>query len=107
MCRSRHRKPVYFAYRFCGKAKSVYICLCNGLTEEQIIRVVAEGALRPRQVYTACGCQAQCGSCTRTILEILRAGSEPIEGAAAPARRAWTDWPSPRPGGRLAPRSLA
>jgi bacterioferritin-associated ferredoxin len=53
----------------------VYICLCNGLTDGQIARAVAEGAARPREVYVACDCRAQCGGCTRTIVSIIREGA--------------------------------
>ena len=53
----------------------MYICLCNSLTDSQIARVVAEGAVRPREVYAACDCRAQCGGCTRTIVSIIRDGA--------------------------------
>jgi bacterioferritin-associated ferredoxin len=59
----------------------MYICLCNALTEAQIEGAVADGACRPREVYAACGCRAQCGGCTRTILGIVR------EAAAGAAER--------------------
>lgn len=50
----------------------MYICLCNGLTDTQIVQVVAAGANRPKEVYCACGGRAQCGNCTATILSIIR-----------------------------------
>jgi bacterioferritin-associated ferredoxin len=51
----------------------MYICLCNGLTDNQVKQVVADGgACRPREVYAACGCRAQCGRCTRMIVGMLR-----------------------------------
>ena len=52
----------------------MYICLCNGLTDSQIAKAVADGAARPREVYAACGCGAQCGRCTGAILGIIRDG---------------------------------
>jgi bacterioferritin-associated ferredoxin len=56
----------------------VYICNCNALTSQQIAAAVAAGADRPREVYAACGCAAQCGCCTATILSMVRAeGSAP------------------------------
>ena len=58
----------------------MYICSCNGLTDAQIKHVIAAGASRPKEVYCACGGQAQCGNCTRTILSLIR------EGVAAPAQ---------------------
>ena len=53
----------------------MYICLCNALTDTQIAAAVAAGADRTHDVYAACGCTAQCGGCTRTILAIVREGS--------------------------------
>lgn len=53
----------------------MYVCTCNALTDKQVAAVVAAGADRPRDVYAACGCQAQCGCCTAMILAMVREGS--------------------------------
>ncbi len=50
----------------------MYVCLCNALTECQVRAAVEEGAGRPRDVYGACGCRAQCGGCTKAILCLIR-----------------------------------
>ena len=50
----------------------MYVCLCNALTDRQVRQAVADGACRPREVYGACGCRAQCGTCTRAILAAIR-----------------------------------
>jgi bacterioferritin-associated ferredoxin len=50
------------------------ICLCNALSDRQLADAVEKGAHRPREVYAACNCQAQCGTCTRTILTMIRDG---------------------------------
>lgn len=60
----------------------MYVCLCNGLTDSQIAAAVAAGAKRPKDVYCACGSQAQCGTCTATILSIIRSGPEQPRPAA-------------------------
>jgi bacterioferritin-associated ferredoxin len=52
----------------------VVVCSCNVLTDRQIAAAIAAGADRPREVYAGCGCQAQCGCCTATILAMVRAG---------------------------------
>jgi bacterioferritin-associated ferredoxin len=66
-----------------SRDNAVYICLCNGLTDGQITHVVAAGATRPRAVYAACGCRAQCGGWTRTVVSIIRVGAASTEGAEA------------------------
>lgn len=50
----------------------MYLCLCNGLSDIQIADAIRQGARRPRDVYARCGCRAQCGRCTASILGILR-----------------------------------
>jgi bacterioferritin-associated ferredoxin len=66
-----------------GERGAVYICLCNGLTDCRIQQAVAAGAGRPKEVYAACGCKAQCGGCTRTILGLIREGQAPAAGGAS------------------------
>jgi bacterioferritin-associated ferredoxin len=55
----------------------MYVCLCNALSDAQVDRAVRDGARRPRDVYAACGCRAQCGGCTKTILGAIRNGAPP------------------------------
>ncbi len=63
----------------------MYVCLCNGLTDTQIQGAIASGAGRTHDVYAACNCRAQCGTCTARILCMLREqGAAQSEGAAAP-----------------------
>lgn len=61
----------------------MYICLCNGLTDSQIAKAIAEGAARPREVYASCGCGAQCGRCTAAILGMVREGQAAAGGCCA------------------------
>lgn len=51
------------------------ICSCNVLTDKQVAAAIAAGADRPRDVYAACGCKAECGCCTATILAMVRDGA--------------------------------
>ncbi|WP_367614908.1 (2Fe-2S)-binding protein [Plastoroseomonas arctica] len=53
-------------------SEAVYICLCNGLTDRVVGQAVEGGAARPGEVYAACQCKAQCGSCVRLILGIIK-----------------------------------
>jgi bacterioferritin-associated ferredoxin len=58
----------------------VVICSCNVLTDKQIAAALAAGANRPHDVYAACGCKAQCGCCTATILSMVRTGTSATAG---------------------------
>lgn len=60
----------------------MYICLCNGLSDTRIQAAIDAGASRTHDVYAACGCRAQCGCCTATILGLLRAPATAAEGSA-------------------------
>lgn len=49
----------------------MYVCICNALTERDVRAAIAEGARNVPSVYRGCGCEPQCGRCSRTIAEIL------------------------------------
>jgi bacterioferritin-associated ferredoxin len=59
---------------------AVYVCLCNALTDRQVRQASAEaGTTRPRDIYAACGCRAQCGQCVRALLDLLRGDADTPE----------------------------
>lgn len=60
----------------------MYVCLCNGLTDQQVKDAASRGACRLRELYGACGCAAQCGNCAKTMLSIMREMT-PAEAQAA------------------------
>jgi bacterioferritin-associated ferredoxin len=49
----------------------VYVCLCNALTDRHVRDAAHAGASRPSEVDAACGCSAQCGTCSRTVRRML------------------------------------
>jgi bacterioferritin-associated ferredoxin len=49
----------------------VYVCLCNALTDRHVRNAAHAGARRPSEVYEACGCMVQCGTCSRTVRSIV------------------------------------
>ncbi len=55
----------------------MYLCLCNGLSDTRVAAAIRQGARRPHDVYAGCGCRAQCGACTASILGALRGAAEP------------------------------
>jgi bacterioferritin-associated ferredoxin len=61
-----------------GTAPVEYICLCNGITDEEVKRAICCGARRPKEVYEAAGYRAQCGKCTRDILAVIRSAPAPL-----------------------------
>lgn len=51
------------------------VCNCNALSDT-VVRVACQaGQGSVSDIYARCGCQAKCGSCTATILGILRDGT--------------------------------
>ena len=51
----------------------MYVCLCNALTDADVRQAVLTcGARRPAEVFSACGCRAQCGSCVRALCGLTR-----------------------------------
>lgn len=49
----------------------MYVCLCNALTDRHVHEAAHAGASRPSEVYRACGCAVQCGSCSPAMRRIL------------------------------------
>jgi bacterioferritin-associated ferredoxin len=60
----------------------MYVCLCNGVTNQTVADAVAAGASTSKQVAAACGAGSECGRCRRTIRAIIEAQ----RAAAATAR---------------------
>ena len=49
------------------KENSLIICLCNAISDKVINKAIQDGAMTVWQVYQACGCKPQCGSCSDYI----------------------------------------
>ena len=62
----------------------MYVCICNALTERDISEASTAGNRRPAEVFAACRCRAQCGTCVRRILALV-GGAEEILGVEASA----------------------
>jgi bacterioferritin-associated ferredoxin len=63
---------------------AVYICLCNALTDRQVKQAAATpGFTKPGDIYAACGCRAQCGQCTRALINLLRGDATLLEAQPA------------------------
>lgn len=50
----------------------MFVCSCNMLTDTDVDMAVNQGATRPKEVYAAKGCKAQCGNCVPGVLCLLR-----------------------------------
>ncbi|WP_067831599.1 (2Fe-2S)-binding protein [Actinomadura kijaniata] len=50
----------------------MYVCVCNALTEDDVLGCVAEGGCRnTREVKAACGWKPGCGSCTKRLARLV------------------------------------
>ncbi len=47
------------------------ICLCNSISDKVINKAINNGANTVWQVYEACDCKPQCGSCAEYIKESI------------------------------------
>ena len=50
---------------------SMYVCLCNGVTDKEIVQAVSDGANNLRSVQNTTGAATGCGSCKRTTEIII------------------------------------
>jgi len=50
----------------------MYVCLCNALTDRDLLPHTVTGAPSVSMVYQACGCRPQCGKCVPFVRQMLR-----------------------------------
>ena len=50
----------------------VYVCNCNGLRQRDVASAIEAGACRPRDVFAAHQCQAQCAKCVCEMREMIQ-----------------------------------
>jgi len=56
----------------------MYVCLCHGVTDREILETIAEGAASPEDVAYCTGAGTKCGSCVPQIARMVQeAGAEP------------------------------
>ncbi len=49
----------------------MFVCLCNGITNQAVAEAIANGASTTNQIAAACGAGAECGRCRRTLRVLL------------------------------------
>jgi bacterioferritin-associated ferredoxin len=59
----------------------MFVCLCNGITNQVVADAIADGASTTNQIATACGAGAECGRCRRTLRTLLGPPNEDRGGA--------------------------
>jgi len=53
------------------QASTMYVCICNAVTDSAIRQAVTEGARSLRDLSARTGCSTQCGRCVPTAREVL------------------------------------
>jgi bacterioferritin-associated ferredoxin len=64
----------------------MYVCVCHGVTEDDVRRHADAGVCSPKELRAACGVRPGCGQCVlrmRTLLSPDRAGAGVSEAFAA------------------------
>jgi bacterioferritin-associated ferredoxin len=59
------------------------VCLCRGISEHEILRVMATGAGTPDAITAACGAGGDCGACTVLLADLLAESESTTVGAGA------------------------
>lgn len=54
----------------------MYICLCNAITDRELLARSAEGAASVEMAYQALGYQPMCGKCVPFAEQLLRQAAE-------------------------------
>lgn len=75
----------------------MYVCICNGVTEDDVLASLAAGAGTTREVRAACGMKPGCGVCTRRLCAMVTEHRRARESAVPLALEAPPPAPRPRP----------
>jgi len=54
----------------------LYVCNCNGIRERQVRTAIEAGAERPRDIFAAHNCQAQCAKCVCDMRQMIHEARE-------------------------------
>ncbi|MDV3134532.1 MULTISPECIES: bacterioferritin-associated ferredoxin [Mycobacterium] len=57
----------------------MYVCLCQGVTNDTVSAAIVAGARTTKQVAAASGAGSECGRCCRTIRSIIDSFSTTTE----------------------------
>lgn len=49
----------------------MYVCICNGVTDKQIRRAIADGVQSLEELHDELGVASQCGSCSDHAMSII------------------------------------
>jgi bacterioferritin-associated ferredoxin len=60
----------------------MYVCVCHGVSENDVRDHVAAGACSAKEVRRACGMRPGCGSCVNRIRALLEEPQREIVSAA-------------------------
>ncbi|WP_108055256.1 MULTISPECIES: bacterioferritin-associated ferredoxin [Mycobacteriaceae] len=61
----------------------MFVCLCLGVTSQEVTTAVENGAWTSKQVATACGAGSDCGRCRRTVQAVIASMRDAHGGQAA------------------------
>ncbi len=74
----------------------MYVCICNAITDRQIIQAHKEGACSMRALRKKLGVADCCGRCAPAARDVLaRCKADQIGSTATPSVRASSGWLSP------------
>jgi bacterioferritin-associated ferredoxin len=52
-------------------AELMFVCLCLGVTNQDVTTAVENGAWTSKQVASACGAGSDCGRCRRNVRAVI------------------------------------
>lgn len=51
---------------------ALYVCNCNGLRQRDVAQAIDAGAIRPKEIFAAHQCQAQCAKCVCEMRQMIQ-----------------------------------
>jgi bacterioferritin-associated ferredoxin len=61
----------------------MYVCICNALTDQQILTAAEQGARTVADAYRVFGVEINCGHCTCLAMDLIEDAARPHQLQAA------------------------
>ncbi|AUY09401.1 hypothetical protein C3F36_07425 [Aeromonas sp. ASNIH2] len=82
LCTTNHSHLDFISFQH--EVQIMYVCLCRGITDNQIRKAVQAGKTEFRQLKQSLEVGAQCGKCVRMAMEIIATEIDKMRSEQAP-----------------------
>lgn len=69
---------IFIINRTAKEFLSMYVCMCHGVTDSEVKKLVAEGKKTLAELYKSCRAGSDCGTCVCELKKLLKQQKEEL-----------------------------